>query len=194
MSSRRLFIGLKISGKLPAEIFKLKNQYLKLPVRWLKPENLHLTLVPPFYEDAPEKIMEKLSEVEGLAAPVKLRFHTISYGPRPGDFRLIWAVGQEAPELEKLKRELEKKLKLKPERKNFLPHLTLARFRPENFSGFKIKNLQERIDWPEPVSEFILFESVLKPGGAEYKILYKKSFLDSGSSASARRRETGRPE
>jgi len=143
------------------------------PVRWIKPENLHLTLAPPFYKNDLDDIMAKLAEIEASAASAVLHFHTISYGP-PGNFRLIWAVGWPCPALAKLKAEIERKLNLKAETRDFLPHLTLARFKPEAYGKFKVKKLEERIDWLAEVESFSLFESSLTPAGAEYKIL--KSF------------------
>lgn len=168
---KRIFIGLKMPENIEALAARWASDKSDWPVRWLSPGNLHLTLAPPFYENDAKTMAGKLAEIKAWPRPLVLRFKNISYGPRPGEFRLIWAAGQPLPELEKLKMEIEKKLKLKAERRNFLPHLTLARFRPEVYGQFKVKNLSERIDWPAEIKTFALFESILRPGGAEYKII-----------------------
>ena len=170
----RIFIGVKMSEKIESLAARWAADKPDWPVRWIKPRNLHLTLAPPFYEADLEKIMGKLAEVKPLKAPAALRFREISYGPA-GNYRLIWATGEPAPELEKIKAEIEQVLNLKADRRNFLPHLTLARFKPEDYGKFKVKNLRERIDWSERAEFFTLFESSLTPAGAEYKIL--KNFL-----------------
>jgi 2'-5' RNA ligase len=170
----RLFIGIKVSPKIEELAQSWQENKQDWPVRWLKPANLHLTLVPPFYQDSVEAVAGRLAQIEKPAWPVRLPFYEISYGPRPGGERLIWATARASPELENLKIEMERKLDLKSERRNFLVHLTLARFRPEDFARFKVKKLAERIDWLEEVNGFAIFESVLTPAGAEYRIL--KSF------------------
>ena|SRR3989338_8500082 len=170
----RIFIGIKMSKKIEDLATNWSSDKLNWPVRWIKPKNLHLTLIPPFYEDNIEMITDKLKTIPPLAGAIGINFHTISYGPGPGNYRLIWAVGNPSLELEKLKVELEKSLNLKSEARRFLPHLTLARFRPEDFSKLRVKILNEKINWDEEIRTFTIFKSILRPDGAEYEVI--KSF------------------
>lgn len=167
----RIFIGIKMPEKIESLAAAWAEDKRDWPVRWVRAKNLHLTLVPPFYEDDIKMIAGRLGEIKPLKAPARLHFHTISYGLGPKDYRLIWAVGQPSPELENLKTKIEKKLNLRIERRKFLPHLTLARFRREDYNKLKIKNLNEQIGWKEEAKGFAMFESILKPEGAEYEII-----------------------
>jgi len=62
-------------------------------------------------------------------------------------------------------------LGVKPVNREFKLHLTLARFRPEDYFNFPIKKLSEQISWREKVESVRIMESVLKSGRAEYKLL-----------------------
>ena len=68
-----------------------------------------------------------------------------------------------------LKEIIEDTLKIKPERRIFKLHLTIARFKFNNFKN--IKRLRQTIKWKQEVKSFYLFESILSPKGAEYKII-----------------------
>lgn len=177
----RIFIGLKASKKVEELALVWRRDKLDWSVRWLKGKNLHLTLVPPFYLHALKgvgayeneaaavaAVAEKLAAAVSAFKPFTIKYETIGYGPGPGAFRLIWATGRASYELEKLKDAAEKSLGSRTEPRRLLPHLTLARFRSEDFARFKVKTLAEKIAWPEEIKSLIVFESRLSPQGAEY--------------------------
>lgn len=168
---KRIFVGIKISEKLRSETAAWKSKYENLPVRWIAGGDLHITLVAPWEadDDEIEKIKDDLANTN-FVQPFDIEFTKIIYGPDSGDPRLIWAEGEAPKEIiglsEKLGAALDRK-NIRP----FLLHLTLARFRPENFSSFPVKNLNDIISWKERVKKLQLFESVLLPEGAKYDIL-----------------------
>jgi len=59
-------------------------------------------------------------------------------------------------------------------------HLTLARFRPEEFRRFAGQELEEKISWHETIDNITIFESILSPGGAEYKVIKVFSLARAG--------------
>lgn len=168
---RRIFIAISISPKLQQEILAWEKAYRQLPVRWLAGKNLHITLIPPWYTDNVESVIEKLRNLE--MKTFHIEFDRVTYGPDSKRPRLIWAEGKAFKEILELKSCLEKILNKKPEKRQFTLHLTVARFHPETFSSFPAKQLDERVLWQEKIKSFVLMESYLSREGADYEVLYK---------------------
>lgn len=184
---RRIFLAIHASSALQAEAIAWQANYERLPVRWLKGHNLHLTLIPPWYESDIEKVKSKIEKAGNTVRPFAIRFERVTYGPNPRSPRLIWAEGRTPREMEDLKSKIENLLRQQPaasqergeprlggprrENRPFRLHLTLARFHPEDFSQFPLKHLDSPVDWRNEVKSFVLMESHLAPGGAEYEIL-----------------------
>jgi 2'-5' RNA ligase len=165
----RLFVGIGVSGELERAVAEWVRQHSTLPVRWITAKNLHITLVPP-WEGEPESALSLLTRV----APPKgfsLNFHTVSLGPLPKTPRLIWAEGKASLKLVRVRDDLLKAFKVVPEHRKFRLHLTLARFRPEEFSRFPVRQLHDRVEWRDQVRSVRLYRSRLFPGGAEYEVL-----------------------
>jgi len=171
----RIFTALEISSDMKNEILNWKNSNFKLPVKWIDPKNLHITITPPFYTESPKEIIEKLKLLSGKILSFDLKFTKVSTGPKNVRPRLIWAVGEESEELIKLKSEIENVLGLKPEKRKFVVHLTLARINPENIRFVKMIRFGKRINWIGHFDNFVLTESKLKPEGVKYNILKKIS-------------------
>lgn len=169
----RIFVAVGIGEPLQKEIFSWAGQYQKLPVRWLSGKNLHITLVPPWYEEDVEKVKSVLRRVHGTAH-FEIVFTRVSFGPDPRRPRLIWAEGEVPPELAELKKNVEIALHIAPEKRPFRLHLTLARFREEDFPRFAVKKLDERVGWRDAVRSFVLMESHLSQAGADYEVLEER--------------------
>lgn len=171
----RVFVALPIFA-LQDEVLKIQKKYSNLPVRWILPHNLHITLVPPWEENNIELISNNLKLLDGQFQAFKINFNLISYGPNKFSPRLIWASGSAPLELLKLRNFIFNVLGKKPEKRPFLLHLTLARFD----SGRKIKlpPLDVKIFWEEKVKEFVLMRSHLLKAGAEYETLEKFKLND----------------
>ncbi len=185
----RIFIALNISDNLKSEIDKWKEKFKKNftvtfnKIRWIKNENLHITLIPPFYasETDFQNLIEVIEEVVSRFSSFDINFYNISYGPNLFNPRLIWITANATKEIFILKDALIdnmaklgflKKSDLRL-RRDFLPHLTIARFNQFDFKYFNVKKIDEEFEFKERLNEVILFESILKKEGAEYKILKK---------------------
>lgn len=168
----RIFIGLSMPEKLRAEILEWEKQFQNLPVRWLAGKDLHVTLAPPFYVDDRklEETGQSLQEVAGFGT-FGISFSKVTFGPDSRRPRLIWAEGEATEELLNLQRKIYGVLGRLPEKRPFRLHLTIARFKPQDFSSFKIQKLNEKVKWEGRVDQVALFESTLSRGGAGYAIL-----------------------
>lgn len=176
MDKKRIFIGIPISEELQEKILSWEKPFLKIPARWMPGEKLYITLVPSWYEDNVEAIKDKLRTIEGTITPFSFELENVMYGPHSQKPRLIWAKGKTPKELLELTTKLYILLERKEPSRPFRLHLTLARFRPNHFSSFPIKKLDEKIHWKGNAASINLIESLLLPGGAKYNVLLKVPF------------------
>ncbi len=166
---RRIFVAVGISKNLRDDVLSWEKSFSSLPVRWLEGKNLHITLVPPWYEEDIESVVRKLDTVKG--EQFDMEFSHVTYAPNEREPRLIWAEGQAPERLIDFNGKLTALLSQKEETHPFRLHLTLARFRSENFSSFPVKELNEKVFWRDKVNSFVLMESLLSPKGADYNVL-----------------------
>lgn len=182
MKKRRVFVAIGISSQLKEEIAYWQKKWNHLSVRWIKPENMHVTLVPPWYVSEVDEVIEDLKSVNQnrkrfwtsqnyAIKPFTITFREVTFGPSPKRPRLVWASADATAEIKTLKSKLEGVLGLKTEKRPFSTHLTIARFKEKDFSKFPIKGLNEEIFWEERVNSFLVMESRLKRSGAEYEKL-----------------------
>lgn len=167
---QRIFVALTVSNRLQRNVESWQKNLKDLPLRLMRGKNLHITLIPPWYVEDPENAISILKKVRGIK-PFKVGFEKITYGPRKYKPRLIWANGQEKDEIIRLKKEIGKILKKKEEKREYLLHLTIARFKPEDYDNFPVKELNEKIAWKETFSSFCLMRSHIKRGGADYEVI-----------------------
>lgn len=173
---KRIFVALPISKSLQKNILSFEKKYKNLPLRWIAPKNLHITLIPPWYGSNNNAVSRKLKAINVKNRASNILFERVEFGPNSKRPRLIWAVGEAPKEALDLKKNLEKALKQKSEYRQWKLHFTIARFREKDFYKFSVKNLDEHVEWKEKVNSFVLMESRLSPKGADYKILKKHVF------------------
>ncbi len=168
----RVFIAIVAPPEIQKAVLNWQRRQ-SIKVRWLRPEDLHITLVPPF--DVDEKgLLEtkaRCRSLESGAKPFIIGFNNISFGPDKREPRLIWASGETPAELSELEQRLAEKFGLPADRRKFKLHLTIARFKPEDYRAFPVKELNEIVDWQMPVCGFSLISSKLTPAGAVYAVL-----------------------
>ncbi len=170
----RIFIALPVSLTIQNNVLEIQNKFKHLKIRWVNPKNLHITLVPPWYEKNIPEVVEKLNKIEGVFQNFKINFNLIEYGPNKFHPRLIWAVGGASPEILKLQQKILECLNKKPENKMFKLHLTLARFNQNFDTNSSIKNLPKLdipIFWEDKITKFVLMRSHLLKTGADYEII-----------------------
>jgi 2'-5' RNA ligase len=150
----------------------------RLDVRWVKPENIHLTVL--FMGNMRGEVLEAMKgPIEKLCltyGPFRLSLKGTGCFPNARNPRILWIGLQGDLERMSLFREdLEKKLLpfgIKEEKRSFKPHLTLGRFRKFDRMNSELDDTLMRYrDLISPVGtlhELSLFRSDLKPGGPIY--------------------------
>jgi 2'-5' RNA ligase len=167
----RVFVGIPLSLELQEQAVAWQNQHAILPVRWIAPRNLHITVVPPWDEADPGGALKDLGGLTGADSSFSVEFTGVSFGPRPRDPRLIWAFGEPPVEALELVAAAYRALALPDPNHDFILHATLARFRPEDFRRFPVRELLEAVEWRMDVTKLALYESRLLPGGADYRVI-----------------------
>ena len=178
---QRLFAAIKIdpSEELSRLYYEMRNRLKHEKIRWVAPGNIHITLK--FFGETNEELIPAISEALNAAAgkhkpfDFELRDTGIfgsSYNPK-----VIWFGIQRNEILTALAGSVFEELDArgwKRDRQNFVPHLTIGRIKHIND-----KQLFQKImdDYAEveiqsvSVREFLLYESILRKEGPEYKIL-----------------------
>lgn len=165
----RVFVGIKASENLQSEILNFLEEY-KRPkdrIRWTPPENLHITLIPPWEIEEQHQLSRMLKQVSGVVSPFNLDFNEVVMAPRLRK-RMIWAIPKVLPQrLFTLQDALFKAFE-KDNTRPFKPHMTLARFHPQDISQFAFKNMKEPVYWSMRIEKVTLFRSVPSSTGSYY--------------------------
>jgi RNA 2',3'-cyclic 3'-phosphodiesterase len=186
----RLFVALEIPAEVRDNLAALINELRmadgspsKNNARWVRAENLHVTLKFIGNVDAGklEAIRGALGEVAAAGA-VELHFRGVGFFPNERRPRVLWAGIVASPNLAPLAAGIDarlEKLGIASETREFAPHLTLARFDPPGISQRLRATVQEhaaREFGTLRTGNFHLFESMTRPTGAEYTRLSSFSF------------------
>lgn len=180
MGVMRTFIAIKPPALVTERLERLANamrsRWPERSVRWVAPENIHLTLR--FLGDTAEAQVAALSQgLEAITAGHQA--FTLTLG-KSGTFpsgrraKVIWTgLTDERSNLGELQQKVEAlvlQLGWEPEQRAFRPHWTLGRVR----QGVRSPS-ENWLEHPPPmefqVQELELVTSILKPGGAEYQTL-----------------------
>ncbi len=177
----RAFIAAELSDTLRREIARCQEQFKETgaDVKWVAPDNLHLTLK--FLGEIDEQQEEKLKAAVAAAVreipSFEMRIEGIGAFPRTTGPRVVWlGVHQGAEKLVTLAGKVEQaceELGFPKEDRPFSPHLTIGRVRSRNQLAPLVKRLQVaefRGSEAVPVNRVSLFESVLSPKGPAYTI------------------------
>jgi 2'-5' RNA ligase len=182
----RLFVALEIPSTVRENLANFMKQLRPLAPqpRWVRPENLHVTLK--FIGETPAEnlgaIRSALAAIRS-AQDVTIEFRGLGFFPSEKRPRVFWAGMESSPNLKTLASDMERameKLGIPPEQRPFSPHLTLARFEPPRLPEKLRPPIQEnarREFGSLAAKEFHLIESKLKPSGAEYTTLESFSFV-----------------
>lgn len=186
----RLFIAVPLDREIKEYLGKTIGELAAAGggVKWVNPENVHVTLR--FLGETEETLIPKITAlIDRVAAshsPVRLRLSHLGAFPNLRRPRVFWA-GLQGPidDLSKMARQLElgaRKLRFKPEKKEFRAHLTLGRVRDDRLLGAICRCCEEY--QIEPMSmmldRIVLFKSTLTPKGPIYERLHQVPLSDVG--------------
>jgi 2'-5' RNA ligase len=185
MDTIRAFIAIElppaVKEALGAVARALGERIPRGAVRWVRPEQMHLTLR--FLGDTPldrlPAVGQAMDAATARSRPFELRLDGVGCFPNRSRPRVIWvglaaAGGDESAPLLALKTALDKALTplgWPPEDKPFRAHLTLGRVKDER----GIQGVEWAADVPPlpiPVNAIHLIESQLRPDGPVYTVRY----------------------
>jgi 2'-5' RNA ligase len=187
MKKLRTFVAIDLEPQLrtalaDAQADLRKNQAARL-VRWVRPASIHLTLK--FLGDVPATQVTAISKAleNGCATflPFDICLSGLGCFPNPRRPRVIWVgVGGDVVSLKDLQRSLDSELGhlgFRAEKRGFIPHLTLGRFRdralPHERQDIieRMRHIQVSPFASMTVTELSLIRSDLRPSGAVYSRL-----------------------
>ena len=167
----------------------LRERREKLPVKWVRPENIHLSLK--FLGDVDDarepELREALQRAAGTRSeprpPRPVTLQITGFGVFPDYHRphVLWAGVTPDPGLELLQHGVEQAfapLGFPTEARAFRPHVTLGRAardaRPRDFTGLEAILAGTDFDATVTVAEVDLMQSTLQPngGGPVYQVKY----------------------
>ena len=172
----RLFVGLDLPYEMRRNLELLLHLLKpKARIQWSPVTNLHLTTK--FIGEFPEERLDELKTALGAVAhPGALRIALSGLGwfPNPAQPRVLFAGIQAPVELATLARDTDAacaKLGIETEKREFQPHLTLARIRAAEplFELKKAISELPNVDFGAfSAPAFHLYHSQLSPGGSIY--------------------------
>jgi len=182
----RAFIAITLSAAVRNALlsFLREVKLFDAPVRWVRPEGMHLTLR--FLgEISPSRVAEVSSTLDNVTArhaAFSLEFvGTGTFPAKPHAPRVIWSGIAQGRPMESLHLDLQEGLEaigIPRERRRFHPHLTLGRVRSScNLeAALKFVCSQERTTFGSmSVHSVDLYKSILKPEGAEHSLIHSAS-------------------
>lgn len=182
----RCFIAIELSGEIRDALAEIEESLkANIPgVKWVRPENMHLTLkfLGHISPSAAEHVKSFLSEIASQVKPFPIRLSAPGVFPSLARPRVIWAgIDKGSKESIDLAERIEEKaalLGIEKETRPFHPHLTLARV---DFSIDKevLNNAFARIKVPNTemtASKITLFQSTLRREGPIYTVLHEALF------------------
>lgn len=174
----RTFLAVEIPKHIRKKIdnFIQEEKNKGLPIKWVKFENLHVTLK--FLGEIDEKKKEEITlliqEISKNNASFQMHLEKLGCFPTPRNPRVLWiGVKQGSENLCNIAHELEEKLSqfgFKKE-KRFHAHLTIGRIKKFcKIDDILAKDIKTEIF---PANSIILFKSTLRPEGPIYEALEK---------------------
>ncbi len=165
----RAFIAVELSEAVRAEVARLQETLRSAgaDVKWVEPENLHLTLK--FLGEIDESRVAQVEEaLRSAVSPFRsfsFRLEGVGAFPRVNSPKVLWVgVGEGKPKLAELGAAVEKRCA-------FSPHLTIGRVR----SGAGLAQLIQQLEAAEfrasvstPAEKLVLFQSTLSSHGSIY--------------------------
>lgn len=174
----RAFVAIKIDPEVAQRICAAQSKLDKsmTSIRWVKPENLHLTLkfLGPVSDDKVTRIADSLERALHPLARFSVSCRGLGVFPDIRRAKVIW-VGLEGKPIADLAATVEAALEplgFPREKREFKPHLTIGRWRESagrpDLLRRELESGQKQDFGSSQMNEVILFQSVLKPTGAVY--------------------------
>jgi RNA 2',3'-cyclic 3'-phosphodiesterase len=183
MARLRTFVAVGLDESLRDRLVALQEKLAATgsQVKWVEPENLHVTLL--FLGEVGDvELLTVCRAVEASAAgvePFVLEAVGVGCFPNPRRPRTLWVgVGEGRQELVDLHDSLEEALSrlgcYRREGREFTPHVTLGRVQGDSAAPGLGPALAKQAAWhggDQPVREVLVMSSELRPEGPRYTVL-----------------------
>jgi len=185
----RTFIAIELPEEIIYTISKVQEEIKSygLKIRWVRPENIHLTLkfLGDIQEADTEKVARAVSESVTGYHPISLAVKGIGVFPGIKRPRVLWlGISKKLDLLTALQRTLDEKLEaigFPKEKRPFRGHLTLGRIKdkidPKRLHGV-LKEFAQFESEHFFAHRIILYKSELKPKGAVYTKLANQLLIE----------------
>ncbi len=187
MARIRTFIAVELSKAIRECAVDLQDELARtgVEVKWVEPENLHLTLV--FLGEVADKevptVCRIASESVGSTSPFRMTVETVGCFPNPRRPRVVWiGVNEGASELITIHDALETPLLdlgYRREDRRYTPHITLGRVKSDRPTDQLSAALAKHTAWvggEMMASEICVMGSELTPEGPVYTVLGRAKF------------------
>lgn len=189
----RAFMAIDLPPEVKSFILRVGTDLKKTgaDVKWTRPEGTHLTLK--FLGNISGDLVnaiDRLLRPECLrVSPITLTLRGLGAFPNLARPRVFWIGVQDSdaglvPLASRVESQLEQ-LGFTPEKRPFSPHLTLGRVRSNKRMNELVGEVRQSMHLPGPTftaDHAVLFQSILKPSGAEYRPLITFPFAGSQGS------------
>jgi 2'-5' RNA ligase len=164
----RLFVALRLPAEIVEQVVAWQLELPRADARIVSPENLHMTVA--FLGARPagdvEPIVEELRAAAAAARPMELAVRDYRETRSVGMIRFDDEDGRAAAFAEDVSRRLAALGVYEPERRRWLPHVTVLRFRTPP----RLRPDPPALGRFSP-SDAALYHSLLRPSGAQYSVI-----------------------
>lgn len=166
--TKRIFVGIELPLVVKDYLKSIQQPEVRW-IKWLKPDNFHITLsfLGEIAEPETEKAKNILAAVAGETLPFKLDLGVIR-----GEHDMLWVLPRETWKISDLQSKLKIRLKQagvgKREKRHYFPHVLLAKSKTGRRMDWQAQNFQPQ---EFPVTQINLYESRLTPGTATHILL-----------------------
>jgi 2'-5' RNA ligase len=173
----RLFVAMDLNDSVRNAISQFCERLRPLcpSARWVRVEGMHVTLK--FLGESNESLLAKIPEaLAGVRStgPVEMNYRGTGFFPSPERPRVLWIGIAASPNLAEIAAEIESRLEplgISREKRDFKPHLTLARFEsPHGLDALRRElEFEGLMEFGSVHSgEFYLYQSHSQHGGSRY--------------------------
>ena len=177
----RVFVAINLPEEIKREIFAYSEKWPELPAKWTAKDNLHITLefLGPITDIEIGEVCLAVKAVAERHNSFPLNMNQVLYGPpKKMPPKMVWAEGEKSKDLAELREDLEnaltERVRFVPEKRSFVPHITLARISSFAFKQMEpeeVPEVNEAVDLPFDVNSIEVMESVMRKDGPVYEVI-----------------------
>jgi 2'-5' RNA ligase len=178
---KRVFLAVSFHNNpiLGQYINNIQSELLQEKIKWVAPENTHLTLkfFGPIDDKRIENIKKALKSTLENSSKLKISFNKLRLFGSRYQPRVLW-LGMENSEsivnLESQIRNALVEIAIPYDRQNFVPHLTIARIKQLKSKKYFQSVIDKYSEFDSGIIEvdrIFLYQSILRPEGPIYKVL-----------------------